>query len=40
MQEDNKAFKDELGAYVFDPCRLMRLSKHFGVDFRTYLQMY
>lgn len=40
MREDNEAFKEELGAYVFEPGRLMRLSRHFGIDFRNYLQVY
>jgi hypothetical protein len=40
MREKNEAFKDELGAYVFDPDRLMRFSKQYSVDFRTYLSMY
>jgi hypothetical protein len=40
MREDNDAFKEELTAYVFEPGRLMRLSKHFGLDFRNYLQVY
>ncbi len=40
MRENNEAFKEELWAYVFEPCRLMRLSRHFGIDFRNYLQVY
>jgi hypothetical protein len=40
MRENNEAFKEELLDYVFEPCRLMRLSRHFGIDFRNYLQVY
>lgn len=40
MRQDNEAFKEELMAYVFDPCRLIRLSTHFGNDFRNYLRLY
>jgi hypothetical protein len=40
MRERNEAFKEELEAYVFEPCRLIRLSGHFGIDFRNYLQVY
>ena len=40
MRIENEGFKEELMAFVFDPGRLMRLSKHFGVDFRIYLSLY
>ena len=40
MKIQNEAFKEELIAYVFEPGRLMRLSRQFGIDFRIYLQMY
>jgi hypothetical protein len=40
MREQNESFKEELMAYVFEPCRLMRLSRQFGIDFRIYLQIY
>jgi hypothetical protein len=40
MRQNNESFREELMAYVFDPCRLMRLSEQYLVDFRTYLQMY
>ena len=40
MRENNEAFKDELAAYVFEPCRLIRLSRYFGIEIRKYLQVY
>ena len=40
MRKKNDAFKEELMAYVFDPERLMRFSKQYSVDFRTYLSLY
>jgi hypothetical protein len=40
MREKNEAFKEELTAYVFEPGRLMRLSKQFDIEFRNYLQVY
>lgn len=39
MSQDNEAFKEELMAYVFDPDRLMRLSKSVSIDLRTYLSL-
>jgi len=39
MKQDNEAFRLELMAYVFEPCRLMRLSEHYSIDFRNYLQL-
>jgi len=38
MREKNDTFKEELLEYVFEPCRLIRLSSHFGIDFRNYIQ--
>jgi hypothetical protein len=40
MRENNEAFKEELAAYVFEPCRLIRLSRYFGIEIRKYLQVY
>ena len=40
MKENNQAFKEELIAYVFEPERLLRLSKKSCIDLRNYLQMY
>ena len=38
MRQQNETFKEELMTFVFDPNRMIRLSK--GLDFRTYLSMY
>ena len=38
MKQQNEPFREELIAYVFDPDRMIRLSK--GLDLRTYLSMY
>lgn len=39
MRERNESFRSELMSNVFDPERLIRLSKSFDVDLRTYLSM-
>ena len=39
MKEKNQAFTQELITYVFEPDRLMRLSRHFNTDFRSYLTL-
>jgi hypothetical protein len=38
MKQQNARFKEELNTYVFDPDRMIRLSK--GIELRTYLSMY
>lgn len=40
MKQENQSFREELITYVFEPERLLRLSKKECVDFRDYLQMY